>query len=147
MSLSCWLQRAFAGVTLTASAVGVGMIYWWVFDLRPPVTVIEAKPVQELFRYGEVIAVEQHLEVRRKCQGTVSRSVVDGAGFYYPLLLASDPSIEVGDQKVRVEFALPEILGPGKYRYREVARWSCNPLGEIDQVLMDVPFVVVRWRK
>lgn len=146
MNLVCWLQRAFAVITVMLCAVGVGMIYWWTFDTYPPVNVVEARPVQELFKYGEPIAVEQHLDVRRKCQGIVSRAVVDGAGFIYPLLLATDPVIEVGDIKVRVEFNLPEILGPGAYRYREVARWRCNPLADIDQVLLDVPFTVVRWR-
>lgn len=142
-----WCQRAFAVVTVTLCAVGVGMIYWWVLDVRPPLQVMDARPVQELFRYGEPIAVEQHLEVRRNCQGIVSRAVVDGAGFVYPLLLATDPVLDVGDSRVRVEFKLPEILGPGHYRYREVARWRCNPLTDIDQVLMDVPFTVVQWRR
>lgn len=144
--LSIWLQRAFAMVTMTLTAIGTGMIYWWAFDIIPPVQVAEAKPVQELFRYGEPIAIEQHLSVSRKCQGIVSRAVVDGAGFVYPLLLATDPIIEQGENRVRVEFKLPEILGPGVYRYREVARWRCNPLSDIDQVLVDVPFTVVRWR-
>lgn len=142
--VSIWLQRAFALLTLALTAVGTGMLYVWAFDTSPPVEVSEAKPVQELFRYGEPIAIEQHLTVDRKCQGIVSRAVVDGAGFVYPLLLATDPIIQTGDNRVRVEFKLPEILGPGKYRYREVAQWRCNPLSDINQVLVDVPFTVVR---
>lgn len=146
MSLSGWVSRIFAAVTLTLTAAGVGLIYWWAFDTRPPLTVLEARPIQGLFRYGEPIAVEEHLDVRRKCPGIVSRAVVDGAGFVYPLLLAVDPATEVGLNRVRVEFRLPDILGPGNYRYREVAHWRCNPLGEVEQVLLDVPFTVVSWK-
>lgn len=145
MSIALSLQRAFAILTLAMTAAGTAMLYVWAFDLRPPVQMIEARPVQELFRFGEPIAVQQHLDVSRKCQGIVSRSVVDGAGFVYPLLLATDPTIEIGENRVRVEFQLPSMLGPGKYRYREVARWRCNPLTDIDQVLVDVPFTVVQW--
>lgn len=147
MNPSGWAQRIFAVVTLTLTAAGVGLIYWWVLDVRTPVTVLDARPVAELFRSGEPVAVEQHLDVRRKCRGVVSRAVVDGAGFLYPLLLAVDPAIEMGVNRVRVEFRLPEMLGPGHYRYREVARWRCNPLTDIDQVLLDVPFTVVSWGK
>ena len=142
----CWLQRVFAVVTVALTAAGVALVYWWAFDTRAPLTVLEARPIQELFRYGEPIAVEEHLDVRRKCQGIVSRAVVDGAGFVYPLLLAVDPAIELGVSRVRVEFRLPDILGPGNYRYREVAHWRCNPLSDVEQVMIDVPFTVVTWR-
>lgn len=145
MSILCRLHRAFAALTLVLTAIGVAMIYWWVLDTRPPIEVINAKAVQQLFRYGEPIAIEKQINVERKCQGIIFRSVVDGAGFAYPLLLSVEPLIEIGETRVRVEFRLPEILGPGEYRYREVARWRCNPLTDIDQTLLDVPFTVVRW--
>lgn len=141
----CKLQRVFAATTLALTTLGVVMIYWWVLDTRPPIEIIDTKPIQQLFRYGEPIAIEKHITVRRQCPGIISRAVVDDAGFVYPLLLSVDPAIEVGESRVRVEFKLPEVLGPGDYRYREVARWRCNPLTDIDQVLLDVPFTVVRW--
>ena len=142
-----WMQRVFAWVTLAMTAAGTALIYWWVLDVRVPVEVVEARAVQELFRYGEPIAIEQTLDVRRRCQGVVSRAIVDGAGIAYPLLLATDPAVAPDTHRVRVEFSLPEILGPGHYRYREVARWRCNPLTDIDQVLVDVPFTVVQWKR
>lgn len=147
MMLLCRLQRVFAAATLALTTIGVVMIYWWVWDTRPPIEIIDTKPIQQLFRYREPIVIEKHIAVRRQCQGVISRSVVDNEGFAYPLLLSVDPIVNVGETRVRVEFKLPEILGPGNYRYREVARWRCNPLTDIDQVLLDVPFTVVRWGK
>jgi hypothetical protein len=124
------------------------MIYWWAFfDSALPITVVEAQAVQRLFRYGEPIAVEELLDVHRVCPGTVSRAVVDGAGIAYPLLLAPDPLIGEDTKRIRIEFRLPSILGPGNYRYREVAHWRCNAISDLDQVLVDVPFTVVRWQR
>ena len=108
------VQVLFAFLTLILCAVGVGVIYWWAFfDTEPPIEVVEAKAVQGFFHFGESVVVEERLQVRRICPGTVSRSIVDSAGIAYPLLLSPDPLIRVDTKMVRVSFNLPPNLGPG----------------------------------
>lgn len=127
---------------LSVFALAVAVIFFWLFDSRTVVEVHSAYPIKESFALGEPIVIEERLEVKRQCQGSVSRSIVDESNIAYPVRLPSDPLLGAPSERVRIEFQMPRILGPGTYRYVSDALWSCNPLRPISQGIADVKFVV-----
>lgn len=133
----------FVGVCLAVFASAVALLYFWMFDSRVPVEVRAGYPIKPAFVLGEPIVIEERLVIHRRCPGNVSRTIVDGANIAYPVLLPSDPLLGAVSERLRIEFRMPQHLGPGRYRYRAEAIWQCNPMRSIRQAVVDVPFVVV----
>lgn len=130
---------------LSACAVAVGLLYYWMFfDVTQPVEVVSAQPLEPAFPVGEPIVIDERIVVRRHCPGAVNRYIVDGASIAYPILLPNDPLLGTASDRLRIEFQMPQHLGPGRYRYRSEAVWQCNPLRIIRQPIVDVPFMVVK---
>lgn len=131
------------GVCLAVFAAAVTLLYFWLFDSRAPVEVKAAYPIKPAFAVGEPIVVEERMMVHRRCPGSVSRAIIDGANVAYPILLPSDPLLSMTSDRTRIEFRMPAMLGPGRYRYRAEAAWQCNPMRIVRQLITDVPFEVV----
>lgn len=133
----------FVGICLAVFASAVALIYFWILDSRVPIEVRAAYPLKPAFVQGEPIVIEEQLVIHRHCPGTVSRTIIDGANIAYPVLLPSDPLLGAPSDRLRIEFRMPQHLGPGRYRYRAEAVWQCNPMRAIRQLVAEVPFVVV----
>jgi hypothetical protein len=118
------------------------LIYLWAFDMTTPVHVHKAATTTAAFAFGAPVTIEEEIEIRHACSGVLSHEIVDQFNAIHFLLLPSLPLQDRTVKKISISFTPPPALGPGKYRYRQIMDWQCNPLSSPRQVLVDVPFTI-----
>jgi hypothetical protein len=131
------------GICLTVFASAVGLLYFWMFDNRAVVEVVEAGATKPRFEAGEPITAQWTIIKRRACDGDVVRYLVDERETVWPLQIAAKPIFGEGTASVTFAFEMPAGAPPGRYEYQTIITWRCNPLSTRRQMLPSVPFEVV----
>lgn len=131
------------GICLAVFASAVALLYFWMFDSRAVIEVEEARATKPRFEAGEPITTRWTVTQRRSCDGDVVRYLLDQRGTVWPLEVAAKPIFSKGTASLTFAFEMPAALPPGRYEYRTIITWRCNPLTAKRQVLPAVPFEVV----
>ena len=137
-----WVRDAavalVAGLALCAAIV----VVFWVTDNRPPVRLI-APPemLTPRVKAGTSATVHWRMLKVRDCDGTVDRAILGGGRTVH---LPHDRPIPIqGQIEYVVDFMVPRYLSPGRYEYRAIHRYECNPLHSIVVELPGVEFEIV----
>lgn len=136
------LFNIVVGVCLTIFASAVALLYFWLFDNRAVMEVLEARATKPRFDLGEPITIEWTITKRRDCDGDVVRYLVDRRSTVWPLEIAAKPIFGKGTTSAIFAFEMPQGAPPGQYEYRTIITWRCNPLSTKRQILPKVKFEV-----
>jgi hypothetical protein len=140
-----WRYRLFnqlAIAFLTAALIAVGLLYFWLFDRRSVIEVHRVEASKPVYVEGEPIVMHWDLELRRRCDGEITRYIFSVDRTSWPLEMPVSAEFDLGRHRLEVPFQLPPDLTPGRFEYRVVAAWRCNPMSSRRQVLASVPFTV-----
>lgn len=135
-----WSVAISAVLTLQA-ALGL-TLFWAFFDQASPVEILSAPiVVNKTLHPGDTVLVKFDVKKIRDCPGMFHQGLIGSTT--YPVG-SFRTSLRLGEsQEVTLPFEFPQILPPGKYAFRVVMDFSCNPLRMITVIPADAHFEVV----
>lgn len=122
--------------------IGGLLLFWWLepLVLGPPERMTDLALIEEEVRPGEPLVIRYRIETFRRCPFRLSRYVVGAQVYVLPEISSTIASPGITEREGKIY--LPP-LPPGRYEFRALAEWECNPLSTYREARGPLYFEVV----
>lgn len=131
----------FAAIIGTLIIAPSLLIFW--YNEAVPVSYSRREVLTPIVSPGGLLKIRITAEITKDCISTVTRSIVDGAGYSHDAAAVTQPAFT----NYTVELPVPLGAAPGPATYRARVEWVCNPVQRwFPNVVLqpEIPFTIAQ---